>query len=187
MESGKEGVFGRQNQDPLLCHRAVDVVVLYDHILLQHLDRVDLVRVSLSFGQHDLAEATLAQDLDEVEVADADLAHVVASTVSATAKTLVDAAMQRTGVLGLPLYLGRRLILIGSRLAVRAAVAYAGSAAGLERGPVVDAWRLELLVGRDTHRTEDIGHRLHVDAAVVGHVFLAAFVDIHVADCVERA
>ncbi len=67
VERGQERVVGRQGQDPLLGHRALDVVVLDDHVLLEDLDGEHLLRVLL-LGQHDLAERPLAQDLQEAEV-----------------------------------------------------------------------------------------------------------------------
>lgn len=36
-----------------------------------------------------------------------------------------------------------------------------------------------VLVRRDAHLTEDLRHGLGVDAAVVGHILLTAFVDVH--------
>ncbi len=53
VERREEGMLGRQGQDALLRHGALDVVVLQDHVLLEHLDGVDLVRV-LQLGQHHL-------------------------------------------------------------------------------------------------------------------------------------
>ena len=44
METGQEGVVGCKCQDPLLCHRALNVVILDDHVLLQHLYIDDHVR-----------------------------------------------------------------------------------------------------------------------------------------------
>ena len=38
METGQEGVVCRKCQNPLLCHCALDVVILDDHVLLQHLE-----------------------------------------------------------------------------------------------------------------------------------------------------
>jgi len=49
----KEGRLLGQGQDPLLDHGAVDVVVLDDDVLLEDLDRVQLVR-ALPLGQHHL-------------------------------------------------------------------------------------------------------------------------------------
>lgn len=40
---------------------------------------------------------------------------------------------------------------------------------------------LGLFVRRDAEGAQDLGHLLGVDAAGVGHVLLAAFVDVHVA------
>ena len=37
VQTGEEGMVGRQSENPLLGHRALHVVVLDDHILLQHL------------------------------------------------------------------------------------------------------------------------------------------------------
>ena len=54
MERGEEGVVGRERQDPLLGHSALDVVVLHDHVLLQDLDGVHILGVLL-LGQHHLS------------------------------------------------------------------------------------------------------------------------------------
>ena len=51
----KEGRLLGQGQDPLLDHGAVDVVVLDDDVLLEDLDRVQLVR-ALPLGQHHLRQ-----------------------------------------------------------------------------------------------------------------------------------
>lgn len=52
-ELGQVRVLPGQRQDPLLRHGAVDVVVLQDHVLLQHLDGVHLVG-ALQLRQHHL-------------------------------------------------------------------------------------------------------------------------------------
>lgn len=67
MQRCQKRMLGSQRQDPLLCHRALDVLVLQDHVLLQYLDGVH-VTCGLLLGQYDLAEAALAEDFDEVEV-----------------------------------------------------------------------------------------------------------------------
>jgi hypothetical protein len=48
----------------------LDLVVLNDELLLQHLDGVELVR-RLLLRQHDLAKVPLAQHSQEVEVIEA--------------------------------------------------------------------------------------------------------------------
>lgn len=52
-ELGQVRVLPGQRQDPFLRHGAVDVVVLQDHVLLQHLDGVHLVG-ALQLRQHHL-------------------------------------------------------------------------------------------------------------------------------------
>ena len=47
---GEERWLVREGEHALLDHRAFDVVVLHDDVLLQHLDRVDLVS-SFAFGE----------------------------------------------------------------------------------------------------------------------------------------
>ena len=51
----------------LLALGALDLVVLDDEFLLEHLDGVQLLR-RLGLGQHDLAEVAFAQHRQEVEV-----------------------------------------------------------------------------------------------------------------------
>lgn len=46
--------------------------------------------------------------------------------------------------------------------------------------------RAAVLVRRDAHLVEYVGHHLGVDAAVVGHVLLAALVHVHRAHCNTR-
>ena len=43
MQTGEEGMVGRESENPLLGHRALHVVVLDDHILLQHLHKDHIV------------------------------------------------------------------------------------------------------------------------------------------------
>ena len=50
MKLGEERWLVREGEHALLDHRAFDVVVLHDDVLLQHLDRVDLVS-SFAFGE----------------------------------------------------------------------------------------------------------------------------------------
>ena len=53
MQCSEERVFGGQSEDAFLGHRTLDVVVLYDDVFLQDLDRVHLVRAFV-FRQHHL-------------------------------------------------------------------------------------------------------------------------------------
>ena len=53
VQGGEERVVGRQRQDPLLGHGALDVVVLHYHVLLQDLNGEHLLRVAL-LGEHHL-------------------------------------------------------------------------------------------------------------------------------------
>ena len=39
VQTGEEGMVGGEGQDPLLSHRALNVVVLDDHVLLQNLEQ----------------------------------------------------------------------------------------------------------------------------------------------------
>ena len=43
VQTGEEGMVGRQSENPLLGHGTLHVVVLDDHILLQHLHRDHIV------------------------------------------------------------------------------------------------------------------------------------------------
>ena len=52
-ELGQVGVLPGQSEDALLGQGAVHVVVLQDHVLLQDLHRVNLIR-TLELGQHHL-------------------------------------------------------------------------------------------------------------------------------------
>jgi hypothetical protein len=38
VKTGEEGMVGGEGEDPLLCHGALHVVVLDDHVLLQNLE-----------------------------------------------------------------------------------------------------------------------------------------------------
>lgn len=57
VELGEVGVSAGEGQDALLGHGAVHVIVLQDHILLQHFDGVDLLR-PLQLRQHYLGGRT---------------------------------------------------------------------------------------------------------------------------------
>lgn len=50
---GEEGVVAGQGQDPLLSHGALHIVILQDHVLLQHLHSVQ-VPCFLYPGEHHL-------------------------------------------------------------------------------------------------------------------------------------
>lgn len=65
-------MFGGEGEDAFLRHGALHVVVLQDHILLEYLDGVDFLG-ALQLRKHHLAEAALAQHLDEVEIIQAHL------------------------------------------------------------------------------------------------------------------
>ena len=53
MKLYKERRLLSQGQNPFLHHGAVDIIILYDDVLLQNLDGIKLVG-SLSLSQHDL-------------------------------------------------------------------------------------------------------------------------------------
>lgn len=53
MESREEGMSRRKSQNPLLGHRAFDVVILDDRVLLKDLNGKDLLRF-LVLGHQDL-------------------------------------------------------------------------------------------------------------------------------------
>ena len=53
VDLGQEGRLQGQCQDPLLYHGALNIIVLYDDVLLQDLDGVELIR-PLPLRQHDL-------------------------------------------------------------------------------------------------------------------------------------
>lgn len=104
-------MLGCQNQDALLRHRAINVVVLDNHVFLQHFDRVNFIRVSFSLGKHDLAEATFTQYFDEIEIVDA---HSVSADSTFSC---------RSGIPLLIVGLLRGLHLIGRGMFVRCASA----------------------------------------------------------------
>lgn len=49
---GEEGVTAGQGQDPLLRHRALHIVILEDHVLLQHLHGIEVSCFSCSCKHH---------------------------------------------------------------------------------------------------------------------------------------
>lgn len=53
VQCSEEGMVSRQDEHSLLRHRAVDVVILEDGVLLQHLHRVHLIGV-FQLGEHHL-------------------------------------------------------------------------------------------------------------------------------------
>ena len=53
MKLNKEGRLLSQGQNPFLHHGTVDIIILYDDVLLQNLDGIKLVR-AFPLGQHDL-------------------------------------------------------------------------------------------------------------------------------------
>eukprot|EP00042_Codosiga_hollandica_P054914 m.755144 g.755144 ORF g.755144 m.755144 type:complete len:424 (+) comp59009_c0_seq1:1115-2386(+) len=63
----QEGMLAGQLENALFRHCALDIVILDDHVLLQHLDGVNLIG-ALAFSKHDFAKAALAQHLDILEV-----------------------------------------------------------------------------------------------------------------------
>lgn len=63
----EKGRLGAHGEHSLLDHDALDVVVLHDHVLLEHFYCIQLVGV-LALGEHDLAERALAEYHEEVEV-----------------------------------------------------------------------------------------------------------------------
>lgn len=79
MKLHEEGRLAGLCQHALLHHRALDVVVLNDDVLFENFNCVELIG-AFALGEHDLAERTLAEDHQEVEVRGANdvlLAHVV--------------------------------------------------------------------------------------------------------------
>lgn len=71
--------FLRQCQHPLLDHRALDIVVLNDDVLLQDFDGEQIVS-ALAFGQHHFPERALAQHHQKIEIGRSDqilFGHVV--------------------------------------------------------------------------------------------------------------
>lgn len=85
LQLDKKPRFIMQQKNTLLDHHTFQIIVLDDHILLQDLDRVQFILLSLLFGQHDLheyprrnrtprdpptyfAERTLAEYFDEIEI-----------------------------------------------------------------------------------------------------------------------
>lgn len=75
MQSREEGVSDGQSEDPPFRHHAVDVVVLNQHDLLEHLQRKDFSRPSI-LGEHHLPEAALAQHLEHLEIGQRRLAAI---------------------------------------------------------------------------------------------------------------
>ena len=67
MQRGQEGMIGRQCQDALLRHGALNVVVLDDDVLFEDFDGEHFFRVPL-FRQHHFAKRAFAQDLQEAKV-----------------------------------------------------------------------------------------------------------------------
>ena len=67
MKLDKKGRLGTHSKHTLLDHDTLDVVVLHDDVLLEHFYCIQLVGVP-SFGEHDFAEAALAEYHEEVEV-----------------------------------------------------------------------------------------------------------------------
>ena len=61
----------RDKEHALLRPGAFDFIILDDELLLQHLDRVELLR-RFRLCQHDLTEVTLAKHGQEVEVSETD-------------------------------------------------------------------------------------------------------------------
>ena len=58
----------------------LDFVIVDDELLLQHLDRIQPVRLLL-LGQHDLSEVTLSEHSEEVEIIKADFASLSGDTL----------------------------------------------------------------------------------------------------------
>lgn len=55
VELGEVGVSAGEGQDALLCHGAVHIIVLQDHVLLQNFDSINLL-CSLQLCKHHLEE-----------------------------------------------------------------------------------------------------------------------------------
>ena len=85
VKSREKGVLGREGQNALLRHGTLHVVVLQDHVLLQHLDCVDFLG-ALQLGQHHLSKTALAQDFDKVELAQPHLLASARRTVHESVK-----------------------------------------------------------------------------------------------------
>ena len=67
MQGGQEGMVGRQRQDALLRHGALNVVVLDDDVLFEDFDGKYFFCVPL-FCQHHFAEGAFAQDFEEPKI-----------------------------------------------------------------------------------------------------------------------
>ena len=67
MQGGQERVVGRQGQDALLRHGALDVVVLDDDVLLEDFDGEHLLGVAF-LSQHHFAERAFAQDFQKPKI-----------------------------------------------------------------------------------------------------------------------
>ena len=55
VDLGQEGRLQSQCKDPLLYHGALNIIILYDDVLLEDLDCVKLIR-PLPLRQHDLSK-----------------------------------------------------------------------------------------------------------------------------------
>eukprot|EP00038_Savillea_parva_P009074 m.181047 g.181047 ORF g.181047 m.181047 type:complete len:648 (+) comp15157_c0_seq1:89-2032(+) len=67
MQRRQKRVLACQGQHTLLYHGAFDIVILLNHVLLQHLDGKHVTR-PFELGQHHLAKTTLAKHLGVVEI-----------------------------------------------------------------------------------------------------------------------
>ena len=76
MQSRQIRMLGRQGEYATFGERALHVVVLYDHVLFKYLDGKEFARLFV-LGEHHLAEATLAENFQEVEVLYGYFRHVI--------------------------------------------------------------------------------------------------------------
>src|ERR1700738_431627 len=71
IEQKRMTVFIRHKEPPFLTPRALNLIILHNKLLLEHLDRIQLPCL---FGlcEHDLSEITFSQDSEEIEIFEAD-------------------------------------------------------------------------------------------------------------------
>lgn len=212
MQRRQERMIGGQRQDPLLRHRALDIVVLNDCVFFQHLHRIHLVR-SLPFSQHHFAERSLAQHFDEMEVGQRMLAFATLEQMTELRRWRRHSGARRRRSARLCVRIAQAIqIRIGSfgnrrsatvrirvtdadRAAERTRSARAAHAAaanadaiGAAAGHVFRAIaRRHLFVRRNAHFAQQQCHFLRIDAAIVGHIFLTAFVHVHAAHLALQA
>lgn len=171
MQRREERMACGKRQYPLLRHCAVDVVILEDCVLLQHLDGVNLVG-AFAFGQHDLAEGALAQDFNKVEVEERQLVGDRSGILRPACASFLHVgrgAASRECI--------KRACVVATALTHRYIIArIIGRLIGVLRPTW---WRR--LVHRDAHLVQHLSQLLRVDAAIVGDILLASTMDVHAA------